>query len=306
MSTSTGASESVARAFARLIDYAGLFPPAGLAMPHAAREYLSAMQGRHAWMLGRYIVPASRIEELERAWEAIGNGTPVAVSAILDSTAERVLAGIAPRRRSAGAVAIEALEVPMPEASPANCAASIGELYLMLEEAGVRDLPVYVELPREVRFAEIIPDAMRALAAHRLRAKLRCGGLDASAVPSPHDVTAFITEAARAGVPFKATAGLHHPLRHYDSLAGFTMHGFINILAASILAGEVGQRELQALIEEESAEAFSFAERSLRWGAHEASLDAIVRAREKRFTGFGSCSFAEPVEDLTALGLVSE
>ena len=50
-----------------LIDYAGLFPPAELDMKSAVRNYASYREGDHAWALGRFIAPISRLEEVEHA-----------------------------------------------------------------------------------------------------------------------------------------------------------------------------------------------------------------------------------------------
>ena len=49
-----------------LIDYAGLFPPASLDMADAVRNYAAYREGEHAWALGRFVVPAARLEEFER------------------------------------------------------------------------------------------------------------------------------------------------------------------------------------------------------------------------------------------------
>src|ERR1700736_6995751 len=47
-----------------LIDYAGLFPPAGLDMSTAIRNFEQYRAGEFSWALGRFIVPASRLTEL--------------------------------------------------------------------------------------------------------------------------------------------------------------------------------------------------------------------------------------------------
>src|ERR1700737_4853376 len=47
-----------------LIDYAGLFPPAKLAMQPAEEHFKTYCDSEHAWMLGRFIVPASRLPSL--------------------------------------------------------------------------------------------------------------------------------------------------------------------------------------------------------------------------------------------------
>ena len=48
-----------------MVDYAGLFPPAQLPLEKAVREYAVHLGGAEAWMLGRFIIPAQRLEELE-------------------------------------------------------------------------------------------------------------------------------------------------------------------------------------------------------------------------------------------------
>src|SRR5439155_23923759 len=66
--------------------------------------------------------------------------------------------------------------------------------------------------------------------------KLRCGGLHASTFPSIEQVAHVITACRDAGVPLKFTAGLHHPLRHYDSAVQTHVHGFLNAFGAGVLA----------------------------------------------------------------------
>ena len=66
--------------------------------------------------------------------------------------------------------------------------------------------------------------------------KLRCGGLEAAAFPSPEQVAFTLDTCRSAGVPLKFTAGLHHPLRHLDPGLQTPMHGFVNVLAAGALA----------------------------------------------------------------------
>src|SRR5215510_8954622 len=54
-----------------LIDYSGLFPPAALDMPTAARKYAGYRESEYRWALGRFVVPVARIDEFERAAEGI-------------------------------------------------------------------------------------------------------------------------------------------------------------------------------------------------------------------------------------------
>jgi hypothetical protein len=48
----------------RLIDHAALFPPASMTMADALAEDRRARESEHAWLLGRFVVPASRLAEL--------------------------------------------------------------------------------------------------------------------------------------------------------------------------------------------------------------------------------------------------
>ena len=56
---------------AGVVDYAGLFPPAGLDMPAAVRHYAECRVGDDAWMLGRFVVQAARLDEWESAVAAL-------------------------------------------------------------------------------------------------------------------------------------------------------------------------------------------------------------------------------------------
>src|SRR5215470_18548612 len=53
-----------------LIDYAGLFPPAALDMPTAAREYAEYRESEYRWALGRFVIPVARLDEFEKAAES--------------------------------------------------------------------------------------------------------------------------------------------------------------------------------------------------------------------------------------------
>ncbi len=304
---------TVRTAFDRLIDYAGLFPPAKLPMEEAVAEYAAAQNGAASWVLGRFIVPASRISEVARLW-AEREAEPLALAVIVDASLEPrlwfaslqgALAEVAGVRASAPSVRIAALEIPLPAPSSVRetLDAPIGQLRASLDRASLQDVPGYVELPR-VRWRESLPGAMTALARMRLSAKLRCGGVVADAFPPPDDVAAFVAAAAAANVAFKATAGLHHPVRHVDPATGFVMHGFLNLLAAATFAPRAGVDLLAEIVAEEDPGSFGLDDLSLRWRDQRASLDDVARMRASAFHGYGSCSFSEPVEDLTALRLL--
>jgi hypothetical protein len=302
-------------AFDRLIDYAGMFPPAQLSLEEALAGYSSAQSGSAAWMLGRFIVPASRLSELANLWAARRAPAALAVSAIVDASLEprlwfaslqTALQDLSRFTRDAPTLRIESLEIPLPPllSSRETFDAPTGQLRASLDRAGLQDVAAFVELPRGARWRELLDGAMSALARMRLSAKVRCGGSDASAFPSVGDVAAFVAAAATNHVAFKATAGLHHPVRHRDAASGFVMHGFLNLLAAATFAPRVAAEQLASIVAEEDPRAFAFDDVSLRWRNRSADAGEVERMRTSAFTGYGSCSFSEPVEDLTALGLL--
>jgi len=139
-------------------------------------------------------------------------------------------------------------------------------------------------------------------------AKLRTGGVKPEAIPAVADVAAFIVACADRRLPFKATAGLHHPVRASHALTYEPgapqggMHGFLNVFLAAAFAWH-GDRDLEPVLAETDPAAFRFDDRA---GWRDRSLDA-ARGREARRQfahSFGSCSFDEPVRDLEALGLL--
>jgi hypothetical protein len=143
-------------------------------------------------------------------------------------------------------------------------------------------LPTYCEAP-----LDRISDAF---------AKIRTGGITPDAIPSAPDLADFLHRAAARRLPFKATAGLHHPIR-----AG--MHGFVNVFVAAAFAWHGMDRESLILVLEEShAPAFEFGDTHLRWRGLQLSSDQIRAARRDFAHSFGSCSFEEPLDDLRKLG----
>jgi len=61
-----------------LIDYAGLFPPAELGMMSAVRNYNDYRNGEYSWALGRFVVPAARLDE----FGSFACGTPMRLTVL--------------------------------------------------------------------------------------------------------------------------------------------------------------------------------------------------------------------------------
>ena len=281
-----------------LIDYAGLFPPASLSMDQAVRNFDAYRHGEHRDMLSRFILPVQRLEEFENAaafrldedpdpWHLsiLGSGDPFADSEILKSF----------NLRHEGGAIIDVVEMRLVEGMPAE----------RVREA-LGDVTVYVELAAG---NEGFRDQVDTLRRNGLRAKLRTGGVTAAAIPESRTVLDFIAACAERRVPFKATAGLHHPIRcrraltyEPDSPEG-VMHGFVNLfLAAALVYESVEPEVVHALLLEEDASSLRLSDTAIEWRDHVILAEVIAEVRRSLAISFGSCSFDEPVSDLMALG----
>ena len=295
-----------------IVDYAGLFPPAQLAMDAAVESYASYLAGPDAWMLGAFVVPSTRLEELERAaaphFAPDAPGPRWRVSALLgaevEGDVERVAAFVA-RHAAGGRVAVEQLEA---KAVSADDVARVARAVRAARASGGAPT-LYVELPVGPADPRPLVDAVAHVGA---RAKVRTGGVTADAFPPATALARFIAACVDVGVPFKATAGLHHPLRaRYpltyapDAERG-TMYGFLNVFLAAALLGEraVGEEDAVRLLEEGDPAAFALTDDAIAWRGHALSRDALERARARVATSFGSCSFREPVDDLRSLRML--
>ena len=281
MTVTDAASDARSALLGRLIDHAPTFPPASMSVPDAAAEDRRARESPYGWMLARFVCPASKLEALGR--EMPWAGAP-GLSVVLDTD------DLAELERAADAGApIEAVELRIPEPLPSSDS--------LAEKASRLHWTPYFELTLGERWRDTVPEAVGAVARAGGRVKLRCGG---ETVPSVEQVALVITACRDADCVFKATAGLHHPIRRGSE------HGFLNLLAAVTFAhgDEAGPSDLEPVLAEEDPQGFSVAADGIAVHERRAGRAEIAAARERLFAGVGSCSWREPVEDLRALGIL--
>ena len=257
----------------RLIDYAGMYPPESLGLEDAVSTYLRHRRGPHEWMLGPFLCPSSGLHDLE--W--LLGGEPIPVGVVFDQPAEEAVASIV----------ASGLSMQQIEARDLAVEALIPEL-----DAG---LTVWLE-------AE--PGRVQAIASRnpgrRIGVKIRCGGATPEDFPTPAALAAGMHETFGCGLPFKATAGLHHPWRHFSPDVGTWRHGFLNLAAASaalVLTGDLNRVEDILAVQQPGI----LSGHHLRLGDETFSIADLSSARVF-FRSYGSCSFDEPVEDLVAMG----
>lgn len=313
--------QSIRSLMAGLIDYAGLFPPAKLSMQHSAEAFARARRGEHEWILGRFICPVSRLREFSQAAAVMMPGThatsgyrehadtqePWRISAIIDGDLSKDLETIAAFNRhheheDHGQAVIDALELKAANSEQIDAAA----------EAIPDSLYPFFEPPADLVASGDCRGFIAALAGHMAAAKIRTGGVTPEAFPSPHAVASFIVACQGGGVPFKATAGLHHPIRaeypltYEPNCPRGVMHGFLNIFvtAAMIRTHGIDADRAAAIIESRDAGEFHFTPEGVRWDGLFLEDTDLAESREGFALSYGSCSFDEPIDDLKRLGLL--
>lgn len=242
----------------RLIDYAGIYPPAALPLETSVANYSSYQSGEFSWMLRWLVVGTNELQSLPNSLD--------------------------------GSISL------LSETDDARAAT--------IESKGVVQAkhPVYCELA----LANL--EQLDAVKTAGNFAKIRTGGVKPEAIPSAKDVAAFIIACAERRLPFKATAGLHHPIRAEYALTyeadapRAVMHGFLNVLMAAAFAWQ-GEKNIEAIIAETDATAFTF-DGGAKWRGLTLTVEQIRDARENFMHSIGSCSFDEPVHELQALGLL--
>jgi hypothetical protein len=281
------------------VDYAGLFPPAQLPLADALAEYRRALAGADAWMLGRFIVPATHLSLLADALvRHAHDGRDWTVSAIVREHMDEDGSAVQAFNQRAANLHIRVDTIECRPSSPSDRGSS--DAIAWLAKTFSPAFTVHVE----VGLGPTAPDDLRVVARHQLRGKVRTGGLAPDAFPAPASLVAFIESARDVGVPFKATAGLHHAMRGAYPLSdeigaqSATMHGFVNLMLATAAVGErLPTTTAAALLTRTDHSALVFDDERVRWGDVELSIDAIGRMREAQCVSFGACSFREPADE---------
>lgn len=272
--------------FRGLFDDASLFPPASLTMVDAVAGHLRHQTAWYREMSGPFVCPDLRLGQLSAMLTAAGVAEldlALVLPDGVDSLAAAVDAVFAdPRLR------LRAIELPVGNAAAADVAAA-------LDAAPLQGASAFLEIP----ITAVDAATVRVVAEHRYLAKLRTGGVTASAFPDETTLARALNLLAGERQAFKCTAGLHHAVRHRAADTGFEHHGFLNVLlaVAAALRGADDAEVAGRLADQDQT----------RVAAAVAALDPDEAADVRSlFTSFGTCSTDEPLTDLVTLGLVSE
>ena len=299
--------DSRTAAFGGLIDYAGLFPPAAKAMDEAVTDYARLRSLDTRWIVGKFLCRASALEQLAAAavTHMKRGDAPWQVGAIFDMGpgAAAMLVNDFQTEMSP-ALSITSIEVKTPRPDSEAIATTIESMW-SLES----DIAIFVEV---VKGSEAGPQILDIAENLRSRgrtggAKLRCGGLSKTDFPTVGEVTDFLWSATNTQLPFKATAGLHQPIRHFDPQVDTWRHGFVNLLVASVACDEGADREtVQTIVAETDPQAFAMTAASVRWRDLHLPGSAITRSRFNGFIAYGSCDIDEPIGALRGFDFLGE
>lgn len=314
-----------------IIDYAGLFPPADLSLDTSIHKYSDYRKIDDAWMLSRFIVPASRLSELEPYGELFDEGDPFAFSVLgkgtetvseyreqLTKLADQITAF---HEMHGDQVTTDILEIKLPREAVFACDADLladiyAETAQQMDESKELPSQVFFEGFFEENWKKEIALLLESMSKHNQNFesetlgeagfKLRCGGVKAHMFPSVDEVAFALNQAREHNLAVKCTAGLHHPLRHYADEVKTKMHGFFNVFGGAMLsyAHDLSDEQLADILKEEDPDHFKFTDEGFWWDDLMVPTDEIAQLRDVALVSFGSCSFDEPREDLQQSGLL--
>ncbi|QFG23629.1 hypothetical protein [Actinomadura sp. WMMB 499] len=266
---------------AGLCDDAAVFPPGRAPLADAVPAHHRHRAAPYAAAVGPLVLPATALDDLA---PLLGDDRRLDLAITAPAGPAQAAAALAAAADLP--VDLHGLEIAVPSGWTPS------ELVRAVDGLGT-GVPIHVEVPRDERRPAIVA----ALAASGHRAKFRTGGVTADLYPDPDELAAAVAAAVGAGVPFKATAGLHHPVRNTDPDTGFDQHGFLNLLLAADAALDGHPvPALTALLADRDAASIA---------ARVASLPAgRTAAARAAFVSFGTCSITEPLTELADLGLL--
>ncbi|MCI0473002.1 MAG: hypothetical protein L0Y76_05395 [Ignavibacteria bacterium] len=321
------------RAFmSRIIDYAGMFPPAGLDLEEAFGNYAGYVKSEDEWMMSRFVCtiktfenffdgnnPARKILDEHKGDNWIkftilltGGNSPKDFYTSLEKDLKLLRKF---REENFESLSADSFEVRLPGEFHVKSAGKsmlkfLNESSLIFNDLGFYGCRMFVEPPVNNDYKYIFEKLAETIAESdhdggNAGFKLRTGGVTPEVFPSPEQVACALNVCNLNKIEFKATAGLHHPVRHYNDGVNTKMHGFLNVFGAGIFAftNYLNEREIAEILKEENSSSFVFESDKFIWKDLSADTESIRNARSGFVTTFGSCSFDEPREDLKALGM---
>jgi len=316
----------------KIIDYAGMFPPANLDLETAYKNYLNYVTCPDSWMISKFVCNVNVLNELsslhsklKKDYNNIKSDNWINISVLLTG-------GNSPKEFLSNLIndveivktylsehiednIIDTFEVKVPEEffSKSNSVLKnfIQNSYEIFNDSGLFRCKLFLEPPINSNSEYVFNKLSNAIAecnhlGDNAGFKLRTGGITQDVFPSVEQISLAIKITNECKIPIKATAGLHLPIRHFDENIGTMMHGFFNFFGSAILncKNNLSLKEIREILNDEKPENFKFNKGNFSWNDITIDTESIFNIRDKNVISFGSCSFDEPRDDLKNLGLM--
>jgi hypothetical protein len=301
--------------FSSLIDYAGLFPPAGLSIEKALSNYCDYRQHPQRWILSRFILTPAHLSQISSGMlSGHTQEQPLDLSLVCKDPLNEIPLGMKRISELNNRISIGSIEVSLSAGRVVSEQIRQCDAVLNKYDSTDKFRSLFFEIPPSPDWAASLPevvDSLKAAAETSNRSigfKLRCGGTEPHLVPSFGRVADAISACAQSSVPIKFTAGLHHPFRAGLQDGGAScqtpsMHGYFNVFFAAFAAFGKGSpaSKIMEILTCQGDVRPEFGEEYLEWLGIRFSLSELKKIRTSLALSFGSCSFVEPLEDASAL-----
>jgi len=294
----------------KLIDYAGLFPPAKLEIEPSLKNYAEYIKSTDKWMMSQFIIPVSRLDEIPTGlMKKYSENFPLRLSLISGDICNDIATVNKFIKMNNNSTIFTGYESRISDL--AMFSQNLLDVQKLGQDQNLNFESFYEVSPNDSWINQMnevvsIISAFNARYEAGVGFKLRCGGVEANMFPPADNIAQAILACRDASVSMKFTAGLHHPVRHYSESVKTKMYGFFNIFIGGMIADKFNLEAdaLTTILLDENPENFTFDDNGLHWKTYSISSLEIQNYRQEAFISFGSCSFNEPREDLQQLGLL--
>jgi hypothetical protein len=297
-------SEVVKSLLEGALDYIGCAAAEQVELSHAIRNYLSYRKEEHAWILGKFLLSASQLQEFENAAGSLlpGENAPaIHLSVTIGDDLMGELRRIAEFNNGFFAAGnntiVDSIEFP----------AASGPAILKIHDLLPSHLQAYFEIPLTGHTEELI----EAVALTGGRAKLQIGEINPGDQSHAANILHFFDSCYRLNVPFTIRTGFcfqaHVPDVPSDGskTPHHTRYSFLGLfLAAGFISSGMSIAEVFDVLGEGQNRACSFDEQGISWRGFRLDLDQIKSVRENLFVSFGIHSFTGLIDELKSSGLL--
>lgn len=294
-----------------ILDYAGVYPPAKLDFTSSYTNYCTYQNSAKAFMLGSFVCPIANLEDLGKSQPS---GSPIEVAVIssptqnqeeffrqLESDVEKTKSYFSNTTPSHELYSFE-VRLMSYDTDVEKCEKILNKLYSIN-----KNVKIFLEVPFLDGWENSVPEIISRISEQTIcNAKIRTGGLNQNAFPTVKQLQQFIYSCANNELPFKATAGLHYPVTHWDDEIKVNMHGFFNVFIAAICMYHNYEHEIaEKILSSQNPSDFQFYDEYAVICGTKITLEEIEQGRTFALS-FGSCSLDEPIENLVSLGYIEK